>query len=520
MILSTAILLLLSLTSSSFSNASSLIDTEETLAILSVPAKKAEAGVAFELEEMVGKSEEELTAWLIAKRAEHDTLTLITPSPSSPDLTVSPSGSATPIDTPSSPFSASSAKSPEPVEVSKERRRILLAFSDTIRSKDFTLAFSMIKRIPDWKATMIGCNFSVLSEISKYARSQFLGKLDRKDALDIFKPLIKGKHMKFAGGYLSALALFRHEIQMEVMTRLIGSAPTLRGYLLQASIYFKIDARVISFILSSGVLINIVDQEEGHSNVSVRGLPSYRHSRDSSAPQMSVTRRFFMSFVEGVTYPPSWCPNISPDAEVNFLLGMLESVPEECGVLRAAFETYSPEIVMDLIYLSPYARMSKYHLAHLLAKNPNKQFRYPQIEELVEATVVFERLLDGQPDLVALVFLSRLEPATQLEMMSEFLAKTKMFAPARLAKSQTVPLSTEPEFESTTGLFELPYNPADVFFLTACKWNIDDAAFAKLYKASIRISTREFTLAKLAAMKYARNNGLEGKVAILSSMSP
>ena len=57
------------------------------------------------LEELLGKSEEELAAWLLQKRAEHDAIIAITKSNSIADFTTSSSGSNTPVDMPISPAS-------------------------------------------------------------------------------------------------------------------------------------------------------------------------------------------------------------------------------------------------------------------------------------------------------------------------------------------------------------------------------------------------------------------------------
>lgn len=515
MIPSTA-LLLLSL--SSFLAASSLFELEsnEIVGTESVIGSRDDEGGAFELEKLVDMNEEELKAWLIAKRKQHDARSV-----SFSEFTGSDSDDVTPV---SSPLpSSEKLQSPGNLKIGEiqDSQELLLSFSDAIRSNSFNEAVRLLKRIPDWKETKARSNFSVLSEISTYARNRCLGRLHlhRRDALNIFKPLLRGKHMELAGGYLAALALFREEIQMDVMSRLIGLAPTLRGYLLQASIYFKMDSSVISFILSSGASVSIQDEE--HRSVSLAGIPpNYRpSSRDPSSPQMAVTRNFFMNFFEGVYFRSisDHSGKSSANPEINFLLGMLESVPKESGAFRAAFENYSSEIVMALVDLSPYVQMTKYHLAHLIAKNPEKQFEYPQIRDLVEAPIVFDRLMNGQPDLVALVFLSQLEPAEQLQKMSEFLANTQMFSPGFINHPQTTPRTSEPEFESTTGLYELPYNQADIFFLTACKWNIDDEAFARLYEKCSKINTKEFQSAKKALMKFCTMTGLDGKIRILSS---
>ena len=116
-------------------------------------------------------------------------------------------------------------------------------------------------------------NFSALSEISIRSIQISLGKLNHSDALVLFKASLKGSYTKLAGGYISALALFRPEIQSDIMTSLINSARSLRVVSFQTSIYYQLHPYVIGMLLDSGAMINIQDDHDEPTNI--RGLPSY-----------------------------------------------------------------------------------------------------------------------------------------------------------------------------------------------------------------------------------------------------
>ena len=489
----------------------------------SIESVKGADPCAFALEELLGKSEEELAAWLLQKRAEHDAIVAITKSDSIADFTTSSSGSNTPVDMPISPASTAStvsfSKSPEPVSENPvvDQQNALLELSEALHYKNFKEAVKILATISNWKMTHSLGNFSALSEISRYARSKFLGKLNHSDASVLFRPLLKGSNTKLAGGYISALALFHHEIQSDIMARLINSARSLRGYLLQTSIYYQLHPYVIGMLLDSGAMINIQDDHDEPTNI--RGLPSNGQKCKSDLDidiQMSVSKRFFMNFHDNKHLFASWEQQKPNDAEFKFLLGMLESAPEENGVLRAAFEKYSPKIVKSLVDLSPFVQMANYHLAHLIAKNPEKKAGYPEIETLVDQQIMRQRITNGESDLVALALVSQLHASEQYELITEFLSKTDIFTRAALSNPQTLVRDTSTEFQTETGLYELPYSPADVFFLTACKWNIDDAAFAELYKSCVNIHTRAFLIAKNSALDWAQKNNLTGKIEIMT----
>ena len=505
----------------SFLNASSLINSEDSgLKIFPVPDQ---------VEELTVKGAEEASLMKKCSECDESKDSKVT-SESSSDCTSSSDGSDSPIETltpsSSSPASistissSSSSKSPEPFDdfESKfiDQQNSIKYFSTEIRKKNFKAAVELLGRIQNWKMTQEGSNLSVLSEISKHARKRFLGKLRHRKIMEIFAPLLRGIHKKYAGGYISALALFHPEIQLKIMTILITYSPDLRGFLLQASIYYQMNVEVICLLLNSNAKINV---ECSNNPASVQGLSSYSRSKDIEF-QIPVNKRFFMNFHESHSFDSCRANHITPDTEVNFLFGMLESAPKEFGAIRAAFEHYPANIVMALVQLSPFEQMAKYHLAHLLAKYPEKQEGYPPIETLVDSAMVLSRLQCGEADLVALAFLSQLEPIRQLEIMVEFLSKTNIVSRFRLMKPQTLVVDTSIEFNKKTGIYELPLNPVDVFLLTACKWNIDDVAFGKLYLASIHVSTPQFYLAVKFATTWCETNGFDRKKEILSIKPP
>lgn len=464
------------------------------------------------LVESNGVKVEDLNSWLLEKKAEMESFT----TSESPDMTTNSTVSSDSY----SPSISIKTISPVPAspkeffETELSDQDHIKAFSSAIREKDFTLAINHLKQISNWKMTLDNSNVSVLSFICKYVKSKFLGKLNHPRAMEIFAPLLEGKHSKLSGGYIAALSLFRADIQREVMSRLISSAPHLRGFLLQISIYYKLNESVIKMLLDSGALINFVGRIDFNP---LHGIPSLRSN--NSQHQFPLTQRFFMNFNEPIHFYDDFSRRTSPDAEVNFLMGMIQDcVPDEIGVLRVAFENYKPEIVMALIDNSPVPLMTNYHLAHLIAKAgpPASNNPYPPIESLVDPRIVFDRLSNGESDLIALAYMSFLSGADQNLMIDQFMAKTKIFQSHNLHNPRTISNSTTKSFAQHTGLSELPSSPADVFLLTACKWNVDDQVFRKIYSACEKIANRQFWVAKSAALKWATKNNLTGKIEILA----
>ena len=475
-----------------------LLDASSTKSSPSVKLSKANLSES-ELEQLADKNEKDLEAWLVGKRFEYDYDIIMSDTEISQS---SPNASSK-----SSPSASSTASN-----VSKFDQKMLVSLDEALRSKNYSLSIKLIQCIPNWKMTFQNCNFSVLSLIAKFGKKKFIGKLDRSDSLDIFEPLISGNQGRATGGYFLALSLFNPTIQFQVMSKLIENASNLRGVLLMNSIYFNLHESVINLLINSGAIINF---EESDKASLLKSLPSY--SNDSSVAQVSITKRFFMNFSNGQPLFPSWERHTSPEPEINFLMGMFEAgLPEEIGALRAAFENYSPVIVMKLIGLSPLTQMTKYHLAHLLAKNPEKQSGYPAIESLVDSQLVFDRLNNGESDLVSLAYLSALSTSDQVRAVSEFLKNTKMFESPRISNDKTLSFNTSKDFRSQYDIYELPSNPAHVFFLTACKWNISDEAFALLWKICKNINNKLFYSSKNIAMKWALANNLFGKVQIMS----
>lgn len=442
---------------------------------------------------------------------------------SSSDLTTSSSGSNSPSSIPpplststsSSDITVSSLSSPKSNSIENFDPKLLTDFHDAIRTKNFELANALVKCIPNWKTTFLPRNCSVLSDFSKYARKQLLGKLKKSDGLFMFAPLIQGANQKLAGGYLSALALYIPDIQLNVISNLICSAPYLIGFVLQSSIYYNLHYSVINFLLTFNPVIKFHKRNYDGPGI-LRSIPFIddESSIEDIEAHLSVGKSFFMNFHDGNSVFSSWESFTSSDPEVNFLHGMLESAPQEIGVMRSAFENYTPDIVMALIDLCPFKEMAKYHLAHLIAKNPEKKAGYPNLSELIKPGNVFERMQNGETDLVALALLSELAPSEQQRKLSEFLSKTNMLQ--RIHKDKTLSLNTSPDFFATTGIYELPNNPAHLFFLTACKWNIDDAAFFMLVHYCSRINIKSFLASRELGLKWFVQNNLGNKIKILS----
>ena len=97
----------------------SLKESDEPVSVIASSSVKKIEESAFALEELMGKTEEELSIWLMEKRAEHDALIAITEPDSSIDFIKSSSGDHSPVNTPPSPLPAASdssltfTKSPE-----------------------------------------------------------------------------------------------------------------------------------------------------------------------------------------------------------------------------------------------------------------------------------------------------------------------------------------------------------------------------------------------------------------------
>ena len=464
-----------------------------------------------ELEELASKNGKDLEAWLNEKRVEHDNFSEESSLTSSDSST-----SNSPITSPKSSTTTSSTalsitSSTAPIVISKFDQKLLIALSDALRSKDRALASKLINSIPNWKMTFQVSNFSVLSLILSSDKKRYLGKLFRSDALEYFKSLIRGQRRNFAGGYFLALSLFHPMIQTQVMNLLIENAPNLRGVFLINSIYYNLHESVFDMLVGSGATINFVESD----NVStLKSLPNFDPSADE---QVFITKSLFMNYSEKRSTFSSWERRTSLDAEVNFLYGMVEvDLPEELGALRVAFKDYSPEVVMKLVELSPMPSLTNYHLAHLLAKNPEKRSVYPAIESLVDSNLVFNRLMTGESDLVAVALLSTQSTPYQVQIITEFLSKTTIFAHPRVNNDQTIIYQTSKDFMDQSGIPEFPSSPAHVFFLTACKCNIDDEAFALIWSVCKNIRSKHFAIAKKNASDWAISNRLNGKFEILS----
>ena len=456
------------------------------------------------------------SVWPLKKAAELESTGGIG-STESNDITINPGPISTSIDplvlsklsVPSSDASKESIESPSHDE-------LLVTFTDAIRQKNYNHAKRLLKIIPNWKMTTQSSNLSVLSVICMYAKDKFLGRLSHPNVIEIFAPLFNGKYKNMSGGYLAALSLFRSDIQVHIVRRLIEIAPHLRGFLLQASIYYSLNESVVELLLKSGAVISFTSNIEFYP---LSGIPSLKFNSSSDEQQLTVSPRLFMNFYEPVHFFSGLGGRSTSDPEISFLTGMMENcVPAEVGVLRVAFESYRPEIFMALFNLSPSPRMSSYHLAHMLAKRGTSpsDSAYTSIDELVAPQIVLKRLIEGKSDLVALVFLSRLPGREQLSIIAQFMAKTKIFDAYHIHNPRTITSTSSKAFKEETGLYELPSSPADVFFLTACKWNIDDEAFELIYRASKKIANRQFWVAKRAALDWATRNNLTRKMDILS----
>lgn len=375
----------------------------------------------------------------------------------------------------------------------------------------------LLSSISDWKRTHAQGNFSALSLLSRRARKRFEGSLMLKDPLTFFRDFVYGSHRKLAAGYFVALSMFHPIIQSGIIGRIVENAPHLRGIVLLKSIYFKLNEAVIQSLFDSGSIINFDEPEDYYP---LGFLPSFSKPKGDFEFQIPVSKSFFMNFREnGPLLHSEWASKISTEPETNFLYGMMESVitTTEIGALRIAFENYKPEIVTALIEACPSPVMANYHLAHLLAKNPEKQAGYPQFESLVDSQIVFDRLSSGFSDLIALAYLSRLSASDQVSIIAEFLSKTKIFSPTHLSVSQTTTEKTDTQYNNETAIYELPNNPADVFFLTACKSNISDAAFALIWNVCKNITTKPFLIAKKKALEIATTENMLGKIGIMNN---
>lgn len=468
-----------------------------------------------EIEDLLVKNGKELEAWINEKRLEYDTI--YESSLTSGDS--SSSKSTSPVPSPKSSatnFSISSSPSPKTSftasTVSNFDQKMLLSLSDAIRAKNNKLTAKLINCIPNWKMTFKRSNFSVLSLIAMLAKKKYLGQLIRSDALEYFRPLITGKAIKFAGAYFLTLSLFHPTIQIQVMNFLIKNAPNLRGIFLINSIYYNLHVDVFNLLITSGATINFSEREDDVSPL--RSLPRFDNTTEEQVP---ITIRLYMNYSEKMARYDSWNRNTSLDTEMNFICGMLDAgLPDEIGALRVAFENYSAEVVMKLVELSPMPLLTNYHLAHLLAKNPEKRTDYPIIESLVDYQLAFNRLIAGESDLVGLAYLSTMTPSDQVQVISEFISKTKIFRYPYINYDQTFVFPTSNEVKEQLGITELPVNPASVFFLTACKCNIGDEAFALIWNVCKNFNNKPFILAKINASNWARTYGLAGKAQIMS----
>lgn len=393
---------------------------------------------------------------------------------------------------------------------------ILISLGDALHGKDFKLVSKLMSQIPDLKITYPRSNFSALSLISKWARNRAQGKLGLSDPLAFFSAFVNGTHRKLAAGYFLALNLFQPKIQCEVISKIIENASHLRGIILINSIYYKLDESVIQLLLDSGAILNF---KESPDNYPFGSLPSFSKAKGDIEFQNPTSESLFLNFRENFSSYKSWSSSCSKDNEVNFLYGMMESIsqPLEIGTFKVAFENYKPEIVMALINNCPSPAMVNYHLAHLLANNPEKQVGYPKIESLVDSHLVFDRLSNGFADLIALAYLSKLSSSDQVSMISEFLSKTKIFEPLNLDNPRTITTKSDPRFVNETGLYELPISSADVFLLTACKSNISNEAFSLIWDICKGVRSGPFLIVKKKALEIATTKNMTGKINIMSA---
>lgn len=476
-----------------------------------------------EIEELLAKNGKELETWINEKRLEYDIIyeSSLTSGDSASSKSTSPipspKSSVTNSPKSSSTSSTISSSTPSPKTsftastISNFDQKMLVSLGDSIRARNNKLTAKLINCIPNWKMTFKRSNFSVLSLIAMLAKKKYLGQLIRSDALEYFRPLITGKAKKFACAYFLTLSLFHPTIQTQVMNLLIKNAPNLRGILLINSIYYNLHENVFNLLITSGANINFVESDYVSP---LRSLPSFDNTTEEQVP---ITKRLYMNYSEKMPCYDSWTRNTSLDAEMNFVYGMLEvGLPDEMGALRVAFENYSPNVVMKLVELSPMPLLTNYHLAHLLAKNPEKRAGYPSIESLVDFQLALNRLMAGESDLVGLAYLSTMASSDQVQVISEFIRKTIIFRYPFINKDQTFVYPASNEVKEQFGIPELPFNSASVFFLTACKCNIDDEAFALIWNVCKNVNNKPFILAKKYASDWASTNGLLGKTQIMS----
>lgn len=456
-----------------------------------------------ELEELAAKDGKDLEAWLNEKRLEHDII--------SEESSLRSSGKSSSISRNISSKLSNTNSSTAIITIVKFDRKLLIALGDALHFKDHVLASKIIDSIPNWKMAFQGSNFSVLSLIVSKSKKRYLGKLFRPDALEYFKYLIGGQLKFFSGGYFLALSLFHPMIQTQVISLLIENAPNLRGLILINSIYYNLHESVFNLLIDCGAAINFAE------SVNVSTLKSFPDFDQSTNDQVSVSKNLFMNFFEKSSSFSYWERKISLDPEVNFLYGMVEvDLPNEIGVLRVAFEDYSSEVVMKLVELSPMPALTKYHLAHLLAKSPEKRSGYPAIESLVDSNLVLNRMRAGESDLVALAFLSVESTADQVQIITEFLSKTTIFTYPGVSNDRTFIYQPSKDIIDQSGIPEFPLSPAHVFFLTACKCNIADDAFALVWNVCKNIRSKNFAIAKRNASDWAISKRLNRKIEIMS----
>lgn len=404
---------------------------------------------------------------------------------------------------------------------SKSDQDLLLALNDALHCKNVSEVIFCVESISNWKLTFANSNFSVLSLLSRHARPQTLGTLYHQNAVEIFKPLLEGNHHKLSGGYFYALALFKPSIQRNIINRLIHKIPHLRGVLLLVAIYYRLDVKAVSLILGSGAVINFGNDDEISLLTSLPSLdPKTKY--DLQTAQVPVSRSLFMTFFDTpLSSFREWERKVSADPEEIFLSGMLTGgLPEECGAFKVALNNYCPGIVKGLMKISPNHEMKNYHLAHFLALNPEKQKQYPVIERLVSQELVFDRLRNGFSDVVALALVKNLSPSDQVSMIDEFLSKTTIFnyTPLNNPNPRTITTINSKEFSEKTGIYELPSSPAHTFFLAACKSDLSDEAFMKIFEACRNIQTKFFRFSRRSALKWFKFKELKDKVELLSQI--
>ena len=288
------------------------------------------------------------------------------------------------------------------------------------------------------------------------------------------------------------------------------------------AIYYRLDGKVVSHILGSGAVINFGNNDELSLLTSLPSLdPKTKY--DLQTVQVPVSRNFFMNFFDAAPLSNLrvWERKVSTDPEEIFLQGMLTGgVPEECGAFKVALNYYCPGIVKGLMKISPNHEMKNYHLAHFLALNPEKQKMYPVIESLVSQELVFDRLRNGFSDIVALALMKNLSPPDQVSIIDQFLSKTTIFHYTQLntANPRTITTVNSTEFSEKTGIYELPSSPAHTFFLAACKSDLADEAFMKIFETCRNIQTKFFLFSRRSALEWFKLKELKDKVGLLSQI--